>query len=47
LRTRDPLCENVHLGRGAVAVSALAGIATGAFQRIERAFAPLANSSRA
>lgn len=47
LRTRDPLAEKVHLGRGAVALTALAGIATGAFQRMERAFAPLARSSRA
>jgi squalene synthase HpnC len=47
LRTRDPLAEKVHLGRGAVAATALAGIATGAFQRMERAFAPPARSHRA
>ncbi|HEY6259098.1 MAG TPA: squalene synthase HpnC [Xanthobacteraceae bacterium] len=47
LRARDPLSENVHLKAPAVALTGLAGIATGAFSRIERALAPLAKSYRA
>ena len=43
LRTRDPLSESVHLKAPAVALTALAGVATGAMQRI-RAVAPLARS---
>jgi squalene synthase HpnC len=46
LRTRDPLSESVHLKAPAVALTALAGVATGAMQRI-RAVAPLARSYRA
>jgi squalene synthase HpnC len=46
LRTRDPLSESVHLKTPAVALTALAGIATGAVARI-RAVAPLARSYRA
>jgi squalene synthase HpnC len=43
LMARDPLSENVHLKGGAVALTGLAGIATGAVQRVERALAPLAS----
>jgi squalene synthase HpnC len=46
LLTRDPLSQNVHLKTPAVALTALAGVATGALQRI-RAVAPLARSYRA
>jgi squalene synthase HpnC len=46
LRTRDPLSESVHLKAPTVALTALAGVATGAMQRI-RAVAPLARSYRA
>jgi len=37
----------VHLKAPAVALVGLTGIATGAFQRMERALAPLAKSYRA
>jgi squalene synthase HpnC len=47
LRTRDPLSEKVHLKAPAVALTGLAGVATGAFQRMGRALAPLARSYRA
>jgi squalene synthase HpnC len=47
LLARDPLSENVHLKAPAVALTALAGVATGAVQRMERALAPLAKSYRA
>jgi squalene synthase HpnC len=47
LLARDPLSENVHLKAPAVALIGLAGVATGAFQRMERALAPLAKSYRA
>jgi hydroxysqualene synthase len=47
LRTRDPLSESVHLKAPGVAAVGLAGLATGAFQRMERALAPLAKSYRA
>jgi hydroxysqualene synthase len=47
LLTRDPLSEKVHLGAPAVALIGLTGVATGAFQRMERALAPLAKSYRA
>ena len=43
LIARDPLSENVHLKGGAVALTGLAGIATGAVQRVERVLAPLAS----
>src|SRR6202162_4149040 len=46
LLTRDPLSENVHLKAPAAALAGLAGVVTGAFQRI-RAPAPLAKSYRA
>src|SRR5580704_4415180 len=39
LLTRDPLSEKVHLKAPAVALTALAGVATGAFQRMGRALA--------
>ncbi len=47
LLARDPLSENVHLKAPAVALVGLAGLATGAFQRMERALSPLAKSYRA
>jgi len=47
LLTRDPLSQKVHLGAPAVALIGLGGVATGAFQRMERALAPLAKSYRA
>jgi squalene synthase HpnC len=47
LLTRDPLSENVHLKTPAVALVGLTGVMTGAFQRMERALAPLAKSYRA
>ncbi len=47
LLARDPLSERVHLKGPAVALVGLTGIATGAFQRMERALAPLAKSYRA
>jgi squalene synthase HpnC len=47
LLARDPLSENVHLKTPAVALVGLAGVVTGAFQRMERALAPLAKSYRA
>jgi hydroxysqualene synthase len=47
LLTRDPLSEKVHLKPPAVALVGLGGVATGAFQRMERALAPLAKSYRA
>jgi hydroxysqualene synthase len=47
LLTRDPLSENVHLKAPAVALVGLTGVMTGAFQRMERALAPLAKSYRA
>jgi squalene synthase HpnC len=47
LLTRDPLSEKVHLKPPAVALVGLAGVVTGAFQRMERALAPLAKSYRA
>jgi squalene synthase HpnC len=47
LVARDPLSERVHLKAPAVALVGLTGIATGAFQRMERALAPLAKSYRA
>jgi len=47
LLARDPLSEKVHLKAPAVALIGLAGIMTGAFQRMERALAPLAKSYRA
>ena len=47
LTARDPLSERVHLKAPAVALGGLTGIATGAFQRMERALAPLAKSYRA
>ena len=43
LMARDPLRENVHLKGGTVALTGLAGIATGAVQRVERALSPLAS----
>jgi len=43
LMARDPLSENVHLKGGTVALTGLAGIATGAVQRVERALSPLAS----
>jgi hydroxysqualene synthase len=46
LLTRDPLSESVHLTKPAVVLTGLAGVATGAFQRI-RALAPLARFYRA
>jgi squalene synthase HpnC len=47
LLTRDPLSEKVHLKAPAVALVGLTGVMTGAFQRMERALAPLAKSYRA
>jgi hydroxysqualene synthase len=47
LLTRDPLSETVHLKAPSVALVGLAGVVTGAFQRMERALAPLAKSYRA
>jgi squalene synthase HpnC len=47
LLVRDPLSENVHLKAPTVALVGLAGVVTGAFQRMERALAPLAKSYRA
>jgi squalene synthase HpnC len=47
LVARDPLSESVHLKAPAVALVGLTGIVTGAFQRMERALAPLAKSYRA
>jgi squalene synthase HpnC len=47
LLARDPLSEKVHLKAPAVALTGLAGVVTGAFQRMERALAPLAKSYRA
>ena len=47
LLTRDPLSENVHLKAPAVALVGLTGVMTGAFQRMERALAPLTKSYRA
>ena len=47
LLARDPLSEKVHLKAPAVALIGLAGLMTGAFQRVERALAPLAKSYRA
>jgi hypothetical protein len=47
LVARDPLSESVHLKAPAVALAGLGGIVTGAFQRMERALAPLAKSYRA
>ncbi len=47
LLARDPLSENVHLKTPAVALVGLTGVATGAFQRMERALGPLAKSYRA
>jgi squalene synthase HpnC len=47
LLARDPLSENVHLKAPAVALTGLAGIVSGAVQRMERALAPLAKSYRA
>jgi squalene synthase HpnC len=46
LIARDPLSERVHLKGASAMLPALAGIATGALQRLERAW-PLAKSSRA
>jgi hydroxysqualene synthase len=46
LLTRDPMSESVHLTKPAVVLTGLAGVATGAFQRI-RALAPLARFYRA
>jgi hypothetical protein len=46
LLARDPLSQNVHLKAPAAALTALAGVATGALQRI-RSAAPLARSYRA
>ena len=46
LLTRDPLSEKVHLKAPAVALTGLIGVVTGAFQRMERALAPLAKSYR-
>jgi hydroxysqualene synthase len=46
LLTRDPLSEKVHLKTPAVALVGIAGVVTGAFQRM-RALAPLAKSYRA
>jgi squalene synthase HpnC len=47
LLVRDPLSQNVHLKAPTVALVGLAGVVTGAFQRMERALAPLAKSYRA
>jgi len=47
LIARDPLSERVHLKAPGVLLYGLAGVATGAFQRMERALAPLAKSYRA
>jgi hydroxysqualene synthase len=47
LLARDPLSERVHLDKLAAASCGLSGVATGAFQRLGRAFAPLARSYRA
>jgi squalene synthase HpnC len=47
LLARDPLSETVHLKAPAVAMVGLAGVVTGAVQRMERALAPLAKSYRA
>ncbi|HLH96287.1 MAG TPA: squalene synthase HpnC [Xanthobacteraceae bacterium] len=47
LIARDPLRERVHLKGASAAIPALAGIATGASQRLGRALAPLARSYRA
>jgi hydroxysqualene synthase len=47
LLARDPLSENVHLKAPAVALVGLTGVASGAFQRMERALAPLAKFYRA
>jgi squalene synthase HpnC len=47
LATRDPLSESVHLKAPAVALVGIAGVLTGAFQRMERALAPLAKFYRA
>jgi squalene synthase HpnC len=47
LWTRDPLSENVHLKAPAVALTGLAGVVSGVFQRMERALTPLAKSYRA
>ena len=46
LLARDPLSEKVHLKGPAVALIGIAGVMTGAFQRM-RALAPLAKSYRA
>jgi hydroxysqualene synthase len=46
LLARDPLSEKVHLKAPAVALVGIAGVVTGAFQRM-RALAPLAKSYRA
>ncbi len=47
LLARDPLSQKVHLKGPAVALIGIAGVATGAFGRMERALAPLARSYRA
>src|SRR3984893_7664436 len=47
LLARDPLSEKVHLKAPAVALTGLAGVVPSAFQRMERALAPLAKSHRA
>jgi hypothetical protein len=47
LLARDPLSEDVHLKAPSVALIGLAGVANGAFRRMERALAPLAKFYRA
>jgi hydroxysqualene synthase len=47
LLVRDPLSEDVHLKAPSVALVGLAGVANGAFRRMERALAPLAKFYRA
>jgi hydroxysqualene synthase len=47
LLARDPLSEDVHLKAPSVALVGLAGVANGAFRRMERALAPLAKFYRA
>ena len=47
LLVRDPLSESVHLKAPAVALTGVAGVVGGAWQRMGRALAPLAKSYRA